>query len=234
METVHIYNKNNLDNVIERPIISLQDFKNRIREYFPDYDPNMHIISEIKFINPIFSGNELREMTKEEAYKSGKYQMTEKEIYINGEIKELQLCECEKIENNKIVFDRHKKLEIIKNQLHRLKTSKIEKGFEFKPGIFQKVRLDDKINLIGAVQSGEDKNWKFTDKNGNDVIIKVTAEELEEMKIIGEKLLENAIYAEKLTFEIIEKKENEDLKILDINTLYEEIYIKTKEANNVK
>ena len=54
------------------------------------------------------------------------------------------------------------------------------------------------------------------------------------MKIIGEKLLENAIYAEKLTFEIIEKKENEDLKILDINTLYEEIYIKTKEANNVK
>ena len=60
METVYIYNKNNLDNVIERPIISLQDFKNRIREYFPDYDPNMHIISEIKFINPIFSGNELR------------------------------------------------------------------------------------------------------------------------------------------------------------------------------
>ena len=129
-DVILIYDKSNLENVVERPVLSIQDFKNRIREYFPDYDPNTHIISEIRFVNPILSGNELREMTKDELYTAGKYTLASNEIIEKGKIKTVELSEFEYIENNKIKLDRDKKIEKLKKELYDLRLQKEKKPFK--------------------------------------------------------------------------------------------------------
>jgi hypothetical protein len=60
MITVYLYNKNNLENVIEQYAISIEDYRNRTREYYPNWDNTRHVVSDVKFQNPVLSGEKIR------------------------------------------------------------------------------------------------------------------------------------------------------------------------------
>lgn len=133
MITMYLYNKNNLDEIIEQPAISPEDYKERIREYFPPFDSDIYVISDKKYSNPVVDivTNELREMNKKELYDIGKYVLSANEIIENGEIKEVILKEFEYIEDNVVKFNRQGKIEKIKKELYDLRISKEQEAFEF-------------------------------------------------------------------------------------------------------
>ena len=111
---INIYDKNTLE-IIGRPIISnLEDFKKEPTLFFPDFNKENHIISEIEFLNPILEKGKLREMTKEELYKVGKYILADNELVENNKIKTVELSEFEYIENNQIKYKKEEKIEKLK------------------------------------------------------------------------------------------------------------------------
>lgn len=128
---INIYDKNTLE-IIGRPIISnLEDFKKEPTLFFPDFNKENHIFSEIEFLNPILEKGKLREMTKEELYKVGKYILADNELVENNKIKTVELSEFEYIENNQIKYKKEEKIEKLKQELYQLRLEREKKPFEF-------------------------------------------------------------------------------------------------------
>ena len=70
---VVIYDKKSLE-ILSRPIITnLEEFKINPNLFYPDWDSEKHIWSKTEYQNPVFENGSLRESTKEELYKAGKY-----------------------------------------------------------------------------------------------------------------------------------------------------------------
>nr|DAX95460.1 MAG TPA: hypothetical protein [Caudoviricetes sp.] len=232
-EVIFVYDKSNLENVIERPVLSIQDFKNRIKEYFPDYDPNTHIISEIKFINPILSGNELREMTKDELYTAGKYSLADNELVENNKIKTVELSECEFIENNTVKLDRKKKIEQIKKELYELRLEYDVAPFEFEvKGIkyLQNNRSIDQSNLTRivvmcqAMKKTEFENWKFYTKDNSEKYVNLTLQDMVKMANIMQLHTTKAMTTETLLSHNLENLTDKELKEYDAKDRYEKAY----------
>ena len=232
-EVIFVYDKSNLENVIERPVLSIQDFKNRIKEYFPDYDPNTHIISEIKFINPILSGNELREMTKDELYTAGKYSLADNELVENNKIKTVELSECEFIENNTVKLDRKKKIEQIKKELYELRLEYDVAPFEFEvKGIkyLQNNRSIDQSNLTRivvmcqAMKKTEFENWKFYTKDNSEKYVNLTLQDMMKMANIMQLHTTKAMTTETLLSHNLENLTDKELKEYDVKDRYEKAY----------
>ena len=128
---INIYDKNTLE-IIGKPVISsLEDFEKEPTLFFPDFNKENHIISEIEFLNPILEKGKLREMTKEELYKVGKYILADNELVENNKIKTVELSEFEYIENNQIKYKKEEKIEKLKQELYELRIEREKKPFEF-------------------------------------------------------------------------------------------------------
>ena len=128
---LNIYNKDTLE-IIARPVISsLENFEKNPNLFFPDFNKENHIFSEIEFLNPILEKGKLRGMTKEELYKAGKYILADNELVENNKIKTVELSEFEYIENNQIKYKKEEKIEKLKQELYELRIEREKKPFEF-------------------------------------------------------------------------------------------------------
>ena len=128
---VVIYDKKSLE-IIARPIItSLEDFKINPNLFYPDWDSEKHVWDEKEYENPALDNEKLREATKEELYKAGKYTLAENEIVDNEKIKTVELSEFEYIENNQIKYKKEEKIEKLKQKLYELRLEREKKPFEF-------------------------------------------------------------------------------------------------------
>ena len=128
---INIYDKNTLE-IIGRPVISsLEDFEKEPNLFFPDFNKENHIISEIEFLNPILEKGKLREMTKEELYAVGRYTLASNEMIENDKIITVNLSEFEYIEDNQIKYRKEEKIEKLKQELYELRLEREKKPFEF-------------------------------------------------------------------------------------------------------
>ena len=128
---LNIYNKDTLE-IIGRPVVSsLEDFEKDPNLFFPDFNKENHIFSEIEYQNPVLEKGKLRESTKEELYKAGKYTLAENELIENGKIKIVELSEFEYIEDNQIKYRKEGKIEKLKEELYQLRLEREKKPFEF-------------------------------------------------------------------------------------------------------
>ena len=128
---VVIYDKKSLE-IIARPVITnLEEFKNNPNLFYPNWNSEKHIWSELEYQNPILDNGNLREATKEELYKTGKYTLSENELIENGKIKIVELSEFEYIENNQIKYRKEEKIEKLKQELYELRIEREKKPFEF-------------------------------------------------------------------------------------------------------
>ena len=128
---VVIYDKKSLK-VIAKPVITnLEDFKEKPTLFYPDWDNVKHIWNEIEYQNPVLENGNLRESTKEELYKAGKYTLAENELIENGKIKTVELSEFEYIEDNQIKYRKEGKIEKLKEELYQLRLEREKKPFEF-------------------------------------------------------------------------------------------------------
>ena len=128
---VVIYNKKSLK-IIARPVITnLEDFKINPNLFYPDWDSEKHVWDEKEYENPVLDNGKLRESTKEELYKAGKYTLAENELIENGKIKTVELSEFEYIEDNQIKYRKEEKIEKLRQELYELRIEREKKPFEF-------------------------------------------------------------------------------------------------------
>ena len=128
---VVIYDKKSLE-IIARPIITnLEEFKSSPDLFYPNWDSEKHIWSELEYQNPVLDNGNLREATKEELYRAEKYTLAENELLENGKIKTVELSEFEYIEDNQIKYRKEEKVEKLKQELYELRIEREKKPFEF-------------------------------------------------------------------------------------------------------
>ena len=126
-----VYDKKSL-RIIARPVITnIEDFKINPNLFYPDWDSEKHIWNESEYQNPVLDNGNLRESTKEELYKAGKYTLAENELLENGKIKTVELSEFEYIENNQINYKKEERVEKLKEELYQLRLEREKKPFEF-------------------------------------------------------------------------------------------------------
>ena len=228
-----IYDKKSLK-IIARPIItSLEDFKINPNLFYPDWDSEKHIWSELEYQNPILDNGNLREATKEELYKAGKYTLAENELMENGKIKVVQLSEYEYIENNVIKLNREKRIDEIKKELYELRLEYDMAPFEFEVGgvkYLQNNRSIDQSNLtriVGmcqAMKKTEFENWKFYTKDGSEKYVNLTLQDMMKMANIMQEHTTKAMATETLLSHNLENLTDEELKEYNSKDRYEKAY----------
>ena len=228
-----IYDKKSLK-IIARPIItSLEDFKINPNLFYPDWDSEKHIWSELEYQNPILDNGNLREATKEELYKAGKYTLAENELIENGKIKVVQLSEYEYIENNIIKLNREKRIDEIKKELYELRLEYDMAPFEFEVGgvkYLQNNRSIDQSNLTRivvmcqAMKKTEFENWKFYTKDGSEKYVNLTLQDMMKMANIMQEHTTKAMATETLLTHNLENLTDDELKEYDAKDRYEKAY----------
>ena len=128
---VVIYDKKSLEIIARPTITNLEEFKNNPAIFYPDWNEENHIWNELEYQNPILDNGNLREATKEELYKAGKYNLDENELIEDGKIKTVELSEFEYIENNQIKYRKEEKIGKLKQELYELRLEREKKPFEF-------------------------------------------------------------------------------------------------------
>ena len=228
-----VYDKKSLG-IIARPIItSLEDFKINPNLFYPDWDSEKHIWSELEYQNPILDNGNLREATKEELYKAGKYTLAENELIENGKIKVVQLSEYEYIENNIIKLNREKRIDEIKKELYELRLEYDMAPFEFEVGgvkYLQNNRSIDQSNLTRivvmcqAMKKTEFENWKFYTKDGSEKYVNLTVQDRMKMANIMQEHTTKAMATETLLSHNLENLTDEELKEYNSKDRYEKAY----------
>ena len=230
---VVIYDKKSLE-IIARPIItSLEDFKINPNLFYPDWDSEKHIWDEKEYENPALDNGKLREATKEELYRAGKYTLAENELIENGKIKVVQLSEYEYIENNVIKLNREKRIDEIKKELYELRLEYDAAPFEFEVGgkkYLQNNRSIDQSNLTRivvmcqAMKKTEFENWKFYTKDGSEKYVNLTLQDMMKMANIMQEHTTKAMATETLLSHNLENLTDEELKEYDAKDRYEKAY----------
>lgn len=224
---VVIYDKKNLSIIARPTITTLEEFKSNPVLFYPDWDIAKHIWDETEFKNPVLENGDLRESTKEELYKAGKYILSSNEIVENGKIKTIKLSEFEYIEDNKIKLNRNKKIESIKEKLGIFKTQYSEKEFIFKDEYVQKNRELDKNNLNSIVTmlmfSGKDRfeGWKFKDKQGNDVYVTLMKQDIVALSDIMTAQTTKAMHTESKILKKLDNLTDDELKEFNVKEEFE-------------
>ena len=228
-----VYDKKSLG-IIARPIItSLEDFKINPNLFYPDWDSENHILSELEYQNPVFDNGNLREATKEELYKAEKYTLAENELIENGKIKTVELSEFEYIENNVIKLNREKRIEQIKKELYDLRLEYDVAPFEFEVGgvkYLQNNRSIDQSNLTRivvmcqAMKKTEFENWKFYTKDGSEKYVNLTLQDMMKMANIMQEHTTKAMATETLLTHNLENLTDDELKEYDAKDRYEKAY----------
>ena len=230
---INIYDKNNLQ-VIAHPVAtSLEDFKDNPVLFYPDWDSTRHVCSDTEFQNPILVAGTIREMTKEELYKTGKYTLADNEIFADGEVKTVELSECEYVENNVIKLNREKRIEQIKNELYELRLAYDVAPFEFEVGgvkYLQNNRSIDQSNLTRivvmcqAMKKTEFENWKFYTKDNTEKYVNLTLQDMMKMANIMQLHTTKAMTTETLLSHNLESLTDTELKEYDAKDRYEKAY----------
>ena len=230
---VVIYDKKSLE-IIARPIItSLEDFKINPNLFYPDWDSEKHIWSELEYENPVLDNGNLREATKEELYKAGKYTLAENELLENGKIKTVELSEFEYIENNIIKLNREKRIDEIKKELYELRLEYDVAPFEFEVGgvkYLQNNRSIDQSNLTRivvmcqAMKKTEFENWKFYTKDSSEKYVNLTLQDMMKMANIMQEHTTKAMATETLLTHNLENLTDDELKEYDAKDRYEKAY----------
>ena len=230
---VVIYDKKSLK-IIARPIITnLEEFKNNPSLFYPDWNAEKHIWSELEYENPVLDNEKLRESTKEELYKAGKYTLAENELLENGKIKTVELSEFEYIENNIIKLNREKRIEEIKKELYDLRLEYDMAPFEFEVGgvkYLQNNRSIDQSNLTRivvmcqAMKKTEFENWKFYTKDGSEKYANLTLQDMMKMANIMQEHTTKAMANETLLTHNLENLTDDELKEYDAKDRYEKAY----------
>ena len=228
-----IYDKKNLE-IIARPIITnLEEFKNNPSLFYPDWNAEKHIWSELEYENPVLDNEKLRESTKEELYKAGKYTLAENELLENGKIKTVELSEFEYIENNIIKLNREKRIDEIKKELYDLRLEYDVAPFEFEVGgvkYLQNNRSIDQSNLTRivvmcqAMKKTEFENWKFYTKDGSEKYANLTLQDMMKMANIMQEHTTKAMATETLLTHNLENLTDDELKEYDAKDRYEKAY----------
>ena len=228
-----IYDKKSLK-IIARPIItSLEDFKINPNLFYPDWDSEKHIWNESEYQNPVLDNKNLREATKEELYKAGKYTLAENELIENEKIKVVQLSEYEYIENNVIKLNREKRIDEIKKELYELRLEYDMAPFEFEVGgvkYLQNNRSIDQSNLTRivvmcqAMKKTEFENWKFYTKDGSEKYVNLTLQDMMKMANIMQEHTTKAMATETLLSHNLENLTDEELKEYNSKDRYEKAY----------
>ena len=232
MQTIYIYNKNDLNVVTQIPAKSLKDFENDKKGHFPFFTPEVHFYFDELLKYPIFEGTVVREMTKEELYSQGKYRLAPNELVEDGKIKSVELSEFEYIENNKVKFKRDEKIESLKKELSALKVEYSEKEFLFQGKYWQKNReKGDRDNLTGivvllmATGQKEYDGWKVLDKDTREhVYLKLS---LDDLKVMALHMQEQVTKALKIESEIIARLKilsDEELKNFNAREEFEKLW----------
>ena len=230
---VVIYNKKSLE-IIARPIITyLEEFKNSPNLFYPDWDSEKHVWDEKEYENPVLDNGKLREATKEELYKAGKYTLAENELLENEKIKTVELSEFEYIENNVIKLNREKRIEQIKNELYELRLAYDVAPFEFEvKGVkyLQNNRSIDQSNLTRivvmcqAMKKTEFENWKFYTKDNSEKYVNLTLQDMMKMANIMQSQTTKAMATETLLSHNLENLTDKELKEYDSKDRYEKAY----------
>ena len=228
-----VYDKKSLG-IIARPIITnLEEFKSSPNLFYPNWDSEKHIWSELEYQNPVLDNGNLREATKEELYKAGKYTLAENELLENGKIKTVELSEFEYIENNIIKLNREKRIDEIKKELYDLRLEYDVAPFEFEVGgvkYLQNNRSIDQSNLTRivvmcqAMKKTEFENWKFYTKNGSEKYVNLTLQDMMKMANIMQEHTTKAMATETLLTHNLENLTDEKLKEYNSKDRYEKAY----------
>ena len=228
-----IYDKKSLE-IIARPIITnLEEFKNNPNLFYPDWDSEKHIWSELEYENPVLDNGNLREATKEELYRAEKYTLAENELIENGKIKVVQLSEYEYIENNVIKLNREKRIDEIKKELYELRLEYDAAPFEFEVGgkkYLQNNRSIDQSNLTRivvmcqAMKKTEFENWKFYTKDGSEKYVNLTLQDMMKMANIMQEHTTKAMATETLLTHNLENLTDDELKEYDAKDRYEKAH----------
>ena len=230
---VVIYDKKSLE-IIARPIITnLEEFKNSPNLFYPNWDSEKHIWSELEYENPVLDNGNLREATKEELYKAGKYTLAENELLEHGKIKTVELSEFEYIENNIIKLNREKRIDEIKKELYDLRLEYDVAPFEFEVGgkkYLQNNRSIDQSNLTRivvmcqAMKKTEFENWKFYTKDNSEKYVNLTLQDMMKMANIMQSQTTKAMATETLLSHNLENLTDKELKEYDSKDRYEKAY----------
>jgi hypothetical protein len=228
-----IYDKKSLE-IIARPIITnLEEFKSSPNLFYPDWDSEKHVWDEKEYENPALDNEKLREATKEELYKAGKYTLAENEIVDNEKIKTVELSEFEYIENNQIKYKKEEKIEKLKQELYELRLEREKKPFEFEVGgvkYLQNNRSIDQSNLTRivvmcqAMKKTEFENWKFYTKDNSEKYVNLTLQDMMKMANIMQSQTTKAMATETLLSHNLENLTDEELKEYDSKDRYEKAY----------
>ena len=228
-----VYDKKSLE-IIARPVITnIEDFKINPNLFYPDWDSEKHIWNESEYQNPVLDNKNLREATKEELYKAGKYTLAENELLENGKIKTVELSEFEYIENNIIKLNREKRIDEIKKELYELRLEYDMAPFEFEVGgvkYLQNNRSIDQSNLTRIVvmcqpmKKTEFQNWKFYTKDGSEKYVNLTLQDMMKMANIMQEHTTKAMATETLLSHNLENSTDEELKEYDAKDRYEKAY----------
>ena len=228
-----VYDKKSLG-IIARPVITnLEDFKINPNLFYPDWDSEKHIWSELEYQNPVLDNGNLRESTKEELYKAGKYTLAENELIENGKIKTIELSEYEYIENNVIKLNREKRIDEIKKELYDLRLEYDVAPFEFEVGgvkYLQNNRSIDQSNLTRivvmcqAMKKTEFENWKFYTKDGSEKYVNLTLQDMMKMANIMQEHTTKAMATETLLSHNLENLTDKELKEYDTKDKYKKAY----------
>ena len=131
MTVVYIYLIATMECIAHPVTTGIDKFKENPNLFYPDWNAEKHIWSETEYQNPVFENGNLREATKEELYKAGKYTLAENELIDNGKIKVVELSEFEYIEDNQIKYKKEEKIGKLKQELYELRIEREKKPFEF-------------------------------------------------------------------------------------------------------
>ena len=131
MTVIYIYLIATMECIAHPVTTGIDKFKENPNLFYPDWNAEKHIWSETEYQNPVFENGNLREATKEELYKAGKYTLAENELIENGKIKTVELSEFEYIEDNQIKYKKEEKIGKLKEELYQLRLEREKKPFEF-------------------------------------------------------------------------------------------------------
>ena len=228
-----IYEKKGFKIIARPTITNLEDFKINPNLFYPDWDAEKHIWSELEYENPVLDNGNLREATKEELYKAGKYTLDENELIENGKIKTVELSEFEDIENNIIKLNREKRIDEIKKELYDLRLEYDVAPFEFEVGgvkYLQNNRSIDQSNLTRivvmcqALKKTTFENWKFYTKENSENYVNLTLQDMMKMANIMQEHTTKAMATETLLSHNLENLTDEELKEYNSKDKYEKTY----------
>lgn len=193
------------------------------------YNKDTHLVlstnQDATMIAPTMFGDVVEEIEYQEV------EIAPDNYFVDGKI--VKLKECETIKDGKIVFDREKRIELIKKELYELRLEYDVAPFEFEVNgvkYLQNNRSIDQSNLTRivvmcqAMKKTEFENWKFYTKDGSEKYVNLTLQDMMKMANIMQTHTTKAMTTETLLSHNLENLTDKELKEYDAKDRYEKAY----------